>query len=64
VIAPRYYLDEHIANAVAQGLRRRGLDVLTLAEAGTLGASDEEHFEFARKEGRIIVTHVTTTFCD
>lgn len=26
----RYYLDEHIAEAVAKGLRRRGVDVLSL----------------------------------
>jgi predicted nuclease of predicted toxin-antitoxin system len=56
-VIARYYLDEHIANAVAQGLRRRGLDVLTLTEAGNLGASDEEHLAFAREEGRTIVTH-------
>ncbi|MEF8817925.1 MAG: DUF5615 family PIN-like protein [Salinibacter sp.] len=52
----RYYLDEHIAEAVAKGLRRRGVDVRTLAEAGMLGASDEEHFAFAREEERTIVT--------
>jgi len=52
----RYYLDEHIAEAVAKGLRRRGIDVRTLTEAGMLGASDEEHFAFAREEERTIVT--------
>ena len=40
----RYYLDEHVAEAVATGLRSRGIDVLTLSEAGMLGASDKEHF--------------------
>jgi len=50
--AIRYYLDEHIAGAVAEGLRRRGIEVLTLTEAEMLGASDEEHFVFAREEGR------------
>mgnify|MGYP006283343175 FL=1 len=55
--AIRYYLDEHIAGAVAEGLRRRGIEVLTLTEAEMLGASDEEHFVFAREEGRTIVTH-------
>lgn len=52
----RYYLDEHIAEAVAKGLRRRGVDVRTLTEARMLGASDEEHFTFAREEERTIVT--------
>jgi len=55
--AIRYYLDEHIAGAVAQGLRRRGIEVLTLSEADMLGASDEEHITFAREESRTIVTH-------
>ena len=34
--AIRYYLDEHIAGAVAEGLRRRGIEVLTLTEAEML----------------------------
>jgi len=55
--AIRYYLDEHIAKAVAKGLRRRGIDVQTLTEAGMLGATDEEHLAFARDERRTIVTH-------
>jgi hypothetical protein len=53
----RYYFDEHMAAAVAKGLRRRGIDVLTLPEADMLGASDEDHFAFARDAGRTIVTH-------
>lgn len=53
----RYYFDEHIADAIVKGLRRRGIDVLTLAEAGKLGAADEEHFAFAHQQGRVIVTH-------
>jgi len=53
----RFYLDEHIAGAVAEGLRRRGLDVLTLTEADMLGASDAQPFAFAREEGRMIGTH-------
>ena len=37
----KFYLDEHVNPAVADGLRRRGVDVLTTQEAGMLGASDE-----------------------
>lgn len=55
--AVRYYLDEHVAGAVATGLRNRGIDVLTLSEAGMLGASDREHFSFAYEEGRVLVTY-------
>jgi len=53
----RFYLDEHIPTAVAKGLQRRGVEVMTLVEADRLGASDEEHLTFARGEHRVIVTH-------
>lgn len=43
--------------AVVKGLRERGADVFTVAEAGKLGASDEEHLEFALQEARAIFTH-------
>jgi predicted nuclease of predicted toxin-antitoxin system len=53
----RFHLDEHVAAAVATGLRRRGVDVTTTAEAGLLGVDDEEQLAFARSEHRVIVTH-------
>lgn len=49
----RYYTDEHVAKAVATGLRQRNIDVLTVQQAGMLGATDLEHLEFARSEKRI-----------
>jgi len=50
--AIRYYLDEHIAGAVAEGRRRRGIGVLTLTEAEMLGATEEAHFALpGRKAG-------------
>ncbi len=52
----RYYTDEHVVKAVAIGLRLRGVDVLTVPEAGLLGASDEEQLAFAFSEVRVIVT--------
>ncbi|MFQ5707011.1 MAG: DUF5615 family PIN-like protein [bacterium] len=52
----RFYTDEHVANAVVKGLRRRGVDVLTTKDAGLLGASDEEHLAFAKQEERVIFT--------
>ncbi|PSQ97968.1 MAG: hypothetical protein BRD55_00780 [Bacteroidetes bacterium SW_9_63_38] len=55
--AVRYYLDEHIAEAVATGLRNRGIDVRTLSEAGMLGAGDEDHLAYAYEEGRVLVTY-------
>jgi len=38
----RFYLDEHVARAVALGPRRRGIDVLTVQEAGLAGENDED----------------------
>lgn len=52
----RFYTDEHVAPAIVRGLRQRGVDVLTVADAGLLGASDETHLLFARDERRVIFT--------
>lgn len=52
----RFYTDEHVGKAVIKGLRQRGVDVLTVPEAGLLGASDEEHLNLAREERRVIFT--------
>lgn len=51
-----FYTDEHVSRAVIQGLRHRGIDVLTVPEAGLMGAGDEEHLSRARREGRVIFT--------
>lgn len=53
----QFHLDEHIDSAIADGLRRRGIDVTTSAEAGLLEAEDDDHLAFARQEKRVIVTH-------
>jgi hypothetical protein len=52
----RFYLDEHVAFAVASGLRRRGVDVATAREVGLLSAPDEEHIALARARGLVIFT--------
>ena len=52
----RFYTDEHVARAVVDGLRQRGVDVLTVPEAGLLGVSDEQHLEQARVESRVLFT--------
>lgn len=41
---------------MVQGLRQRGVDVVTTPESGMLGASDEEHLRRASAEGRVMVT--------
>ena len=50
-----FYTDEHVGRAVVSGLSKRGVDVKTAAEAGLLGADDDEHFAFAYNEGRVIL---------
>jgi hypothetical protein len=52
----RFYLDEHVAKAVAGGLRRRGVDVLTALEAGLLSEPDEAHLNRAVQEQRVLFT--------
>lgn len=55
----RFYADEHVAKAVVRGLRQRGVEILTVPEAGMLSASDEEHLELARQQRRVIFTQDT-----
>ena len=51
-----YYTDENVAKAVVKGLRLRGVDVLTVPEAGKLGASDQAHLAFASSQSRVLFT--------
>ena len=37
----RLYMDVHIPAAITEGLRRRGIDVLTSQDDGTREAADE-----------------------
>jgi hypothetical protein len=53
----RFHLDEHIPTAIAVGLRRRGIDVTTTADAALSGADDEDHVSFGLSQDRVIVTH-------
>ena len=52
----RFLFDEHVPLAVVEGLRRRGIDVLTAAEANLLGAPDTEYLIRSQAEGRVLVT--------
>jgi hypothetical protein len=53
----RFHLDESVDPTVADGLRRRGVDVTTSREAGLLQASDDRQLAFAVAENRTLVTH-------
>jgi len=52
----RFYLDEHIHSAVADGLRRRGIEALTVQQARKTGLSDREQLAFALITKRVMVT--------
>jgi hypothetical protein len=54
--AIRFYTDEHIAKAIIRGLRRHGVDVLSVPDTGMFGATDDQHFVRAQAEGRVIIS--------
>ena len=56
--ALRYYFDEHLAEAIAQGLSHRKIDVLTAQEARRAGKKipDSAQLAYATAQGRILVT--------
>src|SRR5947207_11827005 len=60
----RLYVDEDAAQfAVVDGLRRRGVDVLTILETDMVGATDDEPLDFASSLGRSIYTLNVEDFC-
>jgi predicted nuclease of predicted toxin-antitoxin system len=50
------YADECVDARIVAGLRRRGADILTAADAGLLGQADERHLERAQALGRVILS--------
>lgn len=52
----RFHLDEHISLALAEGLRRRGVDVTCAVEVGLTSVRDEDQLWFASNSGRVFVT--------
>lgn len=55
-MAIRFHLDENMPHAVADGLRRRDVDVTTTTDAELIGASDEQQLAFAHQQRRVMVT--------
>lgn len=53
----KFYADENVSGAVVNGLRIRGVDVLTTKEANMLGVSDKRVLKFAKNENYVIFTH-------
>jgi hypothetical protein len=52
----RFHLDENRPKAVAEGLRRRGIDVTTTPEAGLMGVVDERQAAHGLADGRVLFT--------
>lgn len=52
----RFHLDENIDPVIADGLRRRGVEVTTTAESGLIGATDQMQLDYIRFEQRMIFT--------
>ena len=53
----RYYLDENVPTEIARQLRRSGIDALSVADQGQLGASDLSHLQRATALDRVLCTH-------
>lgn len=53
----RLYLDEDVNVLVADLLKAKGFDVLTVRDAGQLQASDEKQLIYAVNQQRALVTH-------
>ena len=52
----RLLLDEHLSPAIADQLRARGHDVVTVVAAGLAGTTDERVLAWAVREQRAVVT--------
>ena len=52
----QFYMDQHYPGPVTEGLRRRGIEVLTAQEAGRCSLSDVEQLDFATREEWVMVT--------
>ncbi|MFN0147830.1 MAG: DUF5615 family PIN-like protein [Dehalococcoidia bacterium] len=51
-----YFLDEHVGAAVAAGLRLRGIQAVTAAEAGRRTLDDQGHIVWCAERGLVLVT--------
>ena len=52
----RFHLDENVPVAIAEALRRRGIDVTTTQDANLLGADDAAQLRFCLRQRRVLVT--------
>lgn len=59
----RFLADENFHGAIVRGLRRRrpGIDLVTVPDAGLVGADDPAVLAWAAGEGRVLLTHDVST---
>jgi len=55
----RIYSNESVNVAIADGLKRRGVDAFSARDTGNLGFTDEEQLVYAGREKATIFTHDT-----
>lgn len=54
---PRLAFDENMQKSVTRALRRRGVDVITVQDAGRREDDDPDLLSWATGLGRVLVTH-------
>ena len=52
----RLLLDEDLSPKIAEILRKKGIDAVSVHDIGRGGLSDKSHLEYAASEGRCFVT--------
>jgi hypothetical protein len=55
--AIRLYFDESVQVAVAEQMRGRGIDAITVRDLGLLGDTDINHLKRASEMGRVLCTY-------
>jgi predicted nuclease of predicted toxin-antitoxin system len=59
-----YYFDQHMPRAIARGLERHDVDVLTTQDEGAEEWDDVDVFARAADLGRIMVTQDSDSICN
>jgi len=52
----KFHLDENVSNAIANGLRMRGIDVTTTPEQKLISVPDDVQLKFAVSQERVVFT--------
>ena len=55
----RIYTNESVDVAIAEGLKRRGVDAFSARDKGNLGLTDEEQLVYAGNQEAAVFTHDT-----